>query len=212
MLALFSPAQMKSLPELRLKDFNGKPVARGDLKGEAFVVDFWATWCAPCIAEIPALNRLQDKYSSKGIKVLGVAMMSGGAEEIKPFVARHDVKYPVFIGDDNQAHELNIMGYPTTYRRPAQDPTIGSGHREVAQIGRQMRRPTSHGAGWAAPFCLLAAPRPRHVIVLIIFFDLLRERVAVNLQDLGGLRYPATSAIEHAEYEMLLEFFDRLLK
>jgi thiol-disulfide isomerase/thioredoxin len=141
---------MKSLPELRLKDLDNKPVARSELKGEAFVLDFWATWCAPCIAEIPALNRLQDKYSSKDIKIVGVAMMSGSVAEVKSFVARHNVKYLVLVGDDTQAYELNIMGYPTTYLVTGDWKVyrvyIGAGPRKIRQLESDIERLLDSGA------------------------------------------------------------------
>ncbi len=69
------------LPEINLQDFDGKKVAAGQLKGSVLVLDFWATWCNPCIAEIPAWNNLQQKYGDKGVKVIGVTLASGDAKE-----------------------------------------------------------------------------------------------------------------------------------
>src|SRR5262245_58470867 len=74
-----SPAtapEMKSLPALNLQDFNGKAVSSDQFKGSVLVLDFWATWCGPCVAEIPALNRLQQQYGEKGVKVIGVTLQS----------------------------------------------------------------------------------------------------------------------------------------
>lgn len=113
-------------------------------------MDFWATWCAPCIAEIPALNRLQDKYGPKGVRVVGVAMMSGGAAEVKPFVARHGMKYQVLIGDDKQAYELNIMGYPTTYLVSGDWKVykvyVGAGPRKIRQLESDIEKLLDSGA------------------------------------------------------------------
>jgi thiol-disulfide isomerase/thioredoxin len=109
------PEDAKSLPSLRLHDLEGKSVASDVLKGNIVVLDFWATWCGPCIAEVPALNRLQEKYAARGVKVVGVTMASGDAKEVKPFVSRLKMKYTILMGDDDQAYDINLVGFPTTY-------------------------------------------------------------------------------------------------
>ena len=109
------PAALKPLPALTLMDFDGKAVAPDGFKGNIVVLDFWATWCGPCIVEIPAYNKLQEKYADKGVKVVGVTMASGESKEVKPFVERHKMKYTILMGDDDQAYEFNIIGFPTTY-------------------------------------------------------------------------------------------------
>jgi thiol-disulfide isomerase/thioredoxin len=107
--------ESKTLPPMNLQDFDGKAVSSDLFKGNIVVVDFWATWCVPCIAEIPTLNRLQEKYGSKGVKILGVTMASGEAAEVKPFIGRHKMKYTVLMGDDDQVYDLNVVAFPTTY-------------------------------------------------------------------------------------------------
>ncbi|HXG64301.1 MAG TPA: TlpA disulfide reductase family protein [Blastocatellia bacterium] len=106
---------LKPLPPLKLQDFDGKPVNSDRFKGNILVLDFWATWCGPCIAEIPTFNRLEAQYADKGVKVLGVTMMSGEAAEVKPFLSKHKMQYTVLMGDDDQAYDLNIIGFPITY-------------------------------------------------------------------------------------------------
>jgi thiol-disulfide isomerase/thioredoxin len=130
--------QLKALPPIALQDFDGKTVPAEKFKDKIVVLDFWATWCGPCLAEIPELNRLQEKYGDKGVKVVGVTMASGEAKEVKPFIARNKMKYTVLMGDDDQAYDFNVVAFPTTYlltkdlkifRR-----YIGAGPRKAAQI------------------------------------------------------------------------------
>jgi len=105
----------KPLPALKLQDLNGKTIPADQFKGNIIVLDFWATWCVPCIAEIPALNQLQEKYGDKGVQVVGVALASGEAAEVKPFVGKNKIKYTIVMGDDDQVYDLNVVGFPTTY-------------------------------------------------------------------------------------------------
>jgi thiol-disulfide isomerase/thioredoxin len=107
--------ESSNMPALRVRDLDGKELRSDGFDGSVVVVDFWATWCGPCIAEVPALNRLAERYASKGLKVVGVTMMSGEPKEVKPFVERFKMKYKVVMGDDDQAYDLNILGFPTTY-------------------------------------------------------------------------------------------------
>ncbi|MFL6276365.1 MAG: TlpA family protein disulfide reductase [Blastocatellia bacterium] len=106
---------LKALPEVHLLDFDGKAVKADSLKGSVYVFDFWATWCGLCLLEIPVWNQLQAKYGDKGLKVIGVTMASGDAKEVKPFVAKRNMKYTVLLGDDDQTYDLNVIGFPTTY-------------------------------------------------------------------------------------------------
>jgi len=108
-------SDLKPMVDLRLQSLDGKPISSDALKGKVMVVDFWATWCEPCIAEIPEFNELQRKFAGKGVEVMGVALASGKPAEVKPFVERFKMKYSVVAGDDDQTYDLNIVAYPTTY-------------------------------------------------------------------------------------------------
>ena len=135
---------IKPLPQINLQDLDGKAIAADQFKGNIVVYDFWATWCVPCIAEIPTLNRIQEKYAAKGVKVVGVALASGDAGEVKPFVGRNKMKYTVLMGDDDQAYDLNVVAFPTTYlvtrdmklfRR-----YIGAGPRKLAELEADIQK------------------------------------------------------------------------
>jgi thiol-disulfide isomerase/thioredoxin len=107
--------QLKPMPAIRLQDLNGKKVSTDQFEENIVLIDFWATWCVPCIAEVPFLNRLQEKFKTQGVKVIGVTLASGEAKEVKPFVTKFKMAYPILMGEDEQAYDLNIMGFPTSY-------------------------------------------------------------------------------------------------
>ena len=103
------------LPTFSLPTLNGDKLGSKDLKGNIVVLDFWATWCQPCIGEIPAFNNLQDKYAARGVKVIGLAVQSGWSRDIKQFVAGHKMKYTILAGNDDTVADFDVINFPTTY-------------------------------------------------------------------------------------------------
>ena len=87
-------------PAWKLQDLDGKTVSSDDFKGKVVILDFWATWCPPCRAEIPGLIDLQKTYGKQGLMVVGVSVDQGGTDVIKPFVEKFGMNYPVLVADD----------------------------------------------------------------------------------------------------------------
>jgi thiol-disulfide isomerase/thioredoxin len=138
-------SELKALPSLNLQDFDGKAFsATEQFKGNIVVLDFWATWCVPCVAEVPILNRLQEKYGAQGVKVVGVTLASGDAKEVKPFIGRNKMKYTVLMGDDDQVYDLNVVAFPTTYLVTRDMKVfsryIGAGARKAAQVEADIQK------------------------------------------------------------------------
>jgi thiol-disulfide isomerase/thioredoxin len=106
----------KPIPSFELTRVAGGSLKASDLKGKVAVVDFWATWCNPCIAEIPYYNDLHKKYAGKNVEILGVTIESGSLDEIKPKVEEFAMQYPVVVGDDEIVEGFGgVFGYPTTF-------------------------------------------------------------------------------------------------
>ena len=141
---------LKPMVDLRLQSLDGKPVSTDSFRGKVMVVDFWATWCGPCIAEIPDFNELQKKFVGKGVEVMGVALASGSPSEVKPFVDRFKMKYSVVMGDDDQTYDLNIVGYPTTYLVTKDWKVyrvyMGSGRNKVKQLEKDIEKLLASGS------------------------------------------------------------------
>jgi len=98
-------------------DMNGKPVSLASYKGKVILLDFWATWCGPCKAEIPNFVELQDAYKDKGLAVLGLSV-DDTVDKLKPFATEFKMNYPVLVGlgrDDVQDAFGPVWGIPTTF-------------------------------------------------------------------------------------------------
>ena len=98
-------------PSFSLMSLDGTTVKSSDLKGGVVVLNFWATWCQPCMSEIPELKQMAT--SSKA-KVIGIALDQEGLKTIKPFVASNNINYTVLVGDEEVFQRFNGVGIPYT--------------------------------------------------------------------------------------------------
>ena len=85
-----------------------------DGTGKVLVLDFWATWCVPCIQGIPEFNRLYHDLSPKGLALTGVAMDEEGAAVVKPFLAKHPADYPIALGSAAVGKKYSVENLPVT--------------------------------------------------------------------------------------------------
>jgi thiol-disulfide isomerase/thioredoxin len=95
-------------PKISLSQYRGHPV----------IVDFWATWCAPCRRQIPELNELYKRYNkSRGLVVIGVScdlIQGQGLAAVEPFVEEFQIAYPIALADENLVSSLGVEAIPTT--------------------------------------------------------------------------------------------------
>jgi peroxiredoxin len=90
-------AQQKA-PDLSLKDINGKTFRLADLRGKVVLVNFWATWCAPCRTEIPDLVKKQREYRRAGLRIIGITYPPEKLTEVRRFVRDLKINYAVAVG------------------------------------------------------------------------------------------------------------------
>ncbi|MBM3328710.1 MAG: TlpA family protein disulfide reductase [Calditrichaeota bacterium] len=83
-----------------LKGLDGKEVKLADYKGKVVILDFWATWCPPCVKEIPHFNDLARQYAGKGLVVLGLSVDQGGAAVVRKFMQKTPIDYRVAMADE----------------------------------------------------------------------------------------------------------------
>ena len=99
-----------------LEDIQGKTHKLSDYRGKWVLVNFWATWCPPCLDEIPELNSLHNAHRKKDLVVIGIAMSSGSKYKVADFADAHGINYPVVIGNRRVASQIGIVdALPTTY-------------------------------------------------------------------------------------------------
>ncbi len=84
--------------QLALKDFEGRVVRLKDYKGKIVVINFWATWCAPCLAEIPEFVRLQRSCRNRGLQVVGVTYPPASRARVRRLAVKFRINYPLLFG------------------------------------------------------------------------------------------------------------------
>ena len=103
-------------PSFTLQDLNGKQVSLSDFKGKVVVLDFWATWCPPCVKEIPHFIELHEQYKDRGFAMVGISLDHQGVSVVKSFVRKYQVNYPILMTDGRVDKAYGgITGIPTTF-------------------------------------------------------------------------------------------------
>src|ERR1700680_3164203 len=104
--------------DFSLRDLDGHVTRLSQYRGHPVVIDFWATWCAPCRHQIPELKKLYAKYHrSRGLVVLGIAcdtVQGEGVRSVRPFVRQFDISYPILLAETPVLDSFGVEAIPTT--------------------------------------------------------------------------------------------------
>ena len=103
-------------PQFTLPDVNGSQISLTDFKGKVLIVNFWATWCPGCVAEMPHFVELYDKYKQQGFEIIGMSLDQGGAKDVKAFMEKKPINYTMLIANSDVSNRYKTKGLlPTTY-------------------------------------------------------------------------------------------------
>lgn len=103
-------------PQDSFEDGAGNEIGLADFAGQVVLLNFWATWCAPCVREMPALDRLQARLGGEGLAVVAVSADRGGTKVVEPFFAEHDLTaLAIYIDVKSRlSRAFKVRGLPTT--------------------------------------------------------------------------------------------------
>ena len=129
-------AQISADQRFSLEDLSGRTVSLDGLLKEkkAVLLNFWATWCPPCRAEIPDLIRLQEQYSARGFTVLGVNVGESQGK-VSSFASKVGINYPVLLdGDQAVAEKYRVVGIPTSLLISSDGKILGEYHAATPEL------------------------------------------------------------------------------
>jgi thiol:disulfide interchange protein DsbD len=99
---------LEPAPNVPLNLLEGGKLDLSSMKGKVVLIDFWATWCIPCISEIPMFNDLSKQYKAQGFEMIAVSLDEEGAEKVKPFLKKHPMNYTQTVGDQGVAERFKV--------------------------------------------------------------------------------------------------------
>ncbi|RUL48653.1 redoxin domain-containing protein [Lysinibacillus antri] len=113
-----SSLDVEFAPEFTLSDMNGDPINLSDLRGKIVILNFWATWCPPCRAEMPHMQSFYEKNKDNGVEIIAVNLtaLDEGKQAVEKFVNEYGLTFPVVLDENGSVGKLyEILTIPTSY-------------------------------------------------------------------------------------------------
>ena len=105
-----------SAPNFSLPDLNGKMISLSDFKGKVVLLNIWATWCLPCVEEMPSIEKLHQELKDEKFEILAVSIDESGTEAVRPFMKNHKLSFPALTDTEGKTKTLyRITGVPESF-------------------------------------------------------------------------------------------------
>jgi thiol-disulfide isomerase/thioredoxin len=104
--------EVRQSPPVALRDTRGRTVRLSAYRGKVVLLNFWATWCPPCRAEMPDLIKLQREYGARGLQIVGITYPPSNSAEVGRFISRLKVNYPILYGTRRTPLLFNLEAAP----------------------------------------------------------------------------------------------------
>ena len=114
--SLPAKTQDSAAPDFTLSDVHGKKVSLSEFRGKVVILNFWATWCGPCVAEMPSLNNLYQEFKSRGLVVIAISV-DPTEKSVLSFIAEKKPAFPVLMDKNKEVYfdSYAVMGLPATF-------------------------------------------------------------------------------------------------
>jgi peroxiredoxin len=113
--AFLPPILPRPAPAFKVKSLGGEPVTLSSIKSKATLVDFWATWCKPCVESMPDLQHLHETLGAKGLAVVGISLDEGSAKSVKSFADKHKITYSLAMANEEAVKGYKIRVIPALF-------------------------------------------------------------------------------------------------
>jgi peroxiredoxin len=106
-------AARRDAPDFELVRLDGVPVSLAEHRGKTVILDFWATWCAPCEVQMPVLQTLWENRGGEDLVVLGLSLDTDPADDVIEWLSKREISYPIAIAEQQLAIDYGAWAYPT---------------------------------------------------------------------------------------------------